>query len=69
MAQNILLAVDPDKTIQMGDPIVVTLDGGTTLTGVIRQYDYQNGNLLLETTAPDSLQLVNDYWYFTKVLP
>jgi hypothetical protein len=60
---------DPLKSIQMGDAIVVTLDGGTELIGVIRQFDYDNGNLLLETTAPNSLQLVKHYWYFTKVLP
>jgi hypothetical protein len=63
------LIVDETKTIQMGDDIIVTLEDATTLAGVIRQYDYNNGNLLLETTAPNSLQLVSTYSYFTKVLP
>lgn len=65
---SLLSITDPDKSIQMGDAIIVTLDGGTTLEGVIRQYDYGNGNILIETTGPDSLQLVKHYWYFTKVL-
>jgi len=64
------LSVSPLKGIQMGDSVVVHLKdtGNHTITGVIRSYDYGNGNLLIETTSPDTLQVVSNYAYLTKVL-
>jgi len=62
---------DPTKSIQMGDTVVVTMsDGATTfeLTGIIRQYDYGNGNILLEDTVTDFLHLIKDYLHFYKDL-
>ena len=62
---------DPSRSIQMGDNIVVTMsDGATTfeLTGIIRQYDYNNGNILLEDTITDFLHLIKDYLHFYKDL-
>ncbi len=62
---------DPTKSIQMGDTVVVTMsDGATTfeLTGIIRQYDYGNGNILLEDTVTDFLHLIKDYIHFYKDL-
>ncbi len=64
-----VLAIDPDKTIQMGDDVIVTLDSTTELIGKIRYFDYNTGNLMLETVTPNSLQVVKNYQYFTKVLP
>lgn len=68
---SLKLIVDPDKSIQMGDPVVVTMSDGTaviTLTGIIRQYDYNNGNILLEDTATDFMHLIKDYLHFYKDL-
>ncbi len=62
---------DPAKSIQMGDTIVVTMsDGATTfeLTGIIRHYDYNNGNILLEDTITDFLHLIKNYIHFYKDL-
>lgn len=65
---SLQLASTPAKAIQMGDPIVVTIDGTTTLAGTIRQYDYDNGNILLEDETPtaEALYIVKNYWYFAK---
>ena len=60
---------DPNLSIQMGDTIVVVLsDGAATfeLTGIIRQYDYTNGNILLEDTLTDFLHLIKHYLHFYK---
>lgn len=62
---------DPDKSIQMGDTVVVTMSDGAaviTLTGIIRQYDYDNGNILLEDTGTDFLHLIKNYIHFYKDL-
>ena len=62
---------NPERSIQMGDSIVITMsDGSTTfeLTGIIRQYDYENGNVLLEDTSTDFLHLIKDYIHFYKDL-
>jgi hypothetical protein len=64
-----LLAVDPQMTIQMGDAVVVTVDATTELTGTIRFFDYGTNSIMIETTVPNSLQVVKNYLYFTKVLP
>jgi len=62
---------DPTRSIQMGDTVVVIMsDGAATfeLTGIIRQYDYGNGNILLEDTITDFLHLIKDYIHFYKDL-
>ena len=62
---------DPNLSIQMGDTIVVIMsDGSTTfeLTGIIRQYDYGTGNLLLEDPLTNFLHLIKHYLHFYKDL-
>ena len=59
---------EPDKSIQMGDDITMVIDSVTTLTGVIRQYDYDNGNVLLEDTGTDFLHVIKNYQHFYKDL-
>ena len=60
---------NPELSIQMGDTIVVVFSDGTAtfeLTGIIRQYDYTNGNILLEDTLTDFLHLIKHYLHFYK---
>ena len=55
----------------MGDSVVVTMSDGTalfTLTGIIRQYDYDNGNVLLEDTGTDFLHVIKNYIHLYKDL-
>ena len=48
--------------------LVMVIDSVTTLNGIIKQYDYENGNVLLEDTVTDFLHLVKTYQHFYKDL-
>ena len=61
--------IDTERSIQMGDTVVVVLDGvAPNLTGIIRQYDYDNGNVLLEDPITDFLHVISSYLHFYKDL-
>ncbi len=66
MPLSLQIIEDPTRSIQMGDDITMVIDSTTTLTGIIRQYDYTNGNVLLEDTVTDFLHLVKTYQHFYK---
>ncbi len=64
-ALQLSLITDPSKSIQMGDTITIHVSDTVNFTGIIRQYDYNNGNVLLEDFDV-SLSLFKDYLYFIK---